>query len=354
MSCPIFMTKSTKELTRIILKDAFKVGKITHQHLGYGKSDIKGVLDCIKRVQIGSKGNVDGISFEYFDAGHIPGSASVLLKLEGVSLLYTGDINTVDTLLLNGAETAFPEVDIMICESTYGNRDHPQRVKVEAEFVEKINKVLTRGGQVIIPVFALGRSQEIIMLLAKHKFKAQVYFDGMGVEATDIAIRNPDDVADVKALRNALGKVKIVKSDKDRIDAIKGPSIIVTTSGMLTGGPVMVYLKYLCSNPAAAVLLTGYQAAETNGRMLLEKREVYIDGMKRSVMCEIAQFDFSAHAGLAQLKDLVRKVRPKKVFFVHGEEPSTIQLREWASALGMQAFSPTLGEVFEMQEEGWT
>lgn len=347
MDCPIFMTKATKALTRLILKDAFKIGKITHQHLGYDKTDIRKVLECIRNVKVDTKGSFDSISFEYFDAGHIPGAASILLRIDDTTLLYTGDINTIDTRLHRAAETDFPAVDVLICESTYGDRDHPPRDKAEREFLDSIQDTLRRGGSAIIPVFALGRSQEILQLLATRSFKATIYFDGMGIAATDIALENPDSIRSPAALKKAVGKVRLVKSDADRMAAVKTQSIIVTTSGMLTGGPVMHYVKYL-NDAKNSILLTGYQAEGTNGRLLLNEGKLFIDGWKTSMKCEVKQFDFSAHAGMAQLKALVRKVRPKKVFFIHGEDHSVQNLRIWADALGMEAYAPKLGEEIEV------
>jgi putative mRNA 3-end processing factor len=345
LDCPIFATKTTKTLTRLLLKDAFKIGKITHQHLGYTEADIKNVLSCMQRVQVDTKGSLNSISYEYFDAGHIPGSASIFIDVKGTALLYTGDINNAETRLHKAAETDFPHVDVMICESTYGDRDHPKRLKTEADFVRSIQSALKRGGSVVIPVFAIGRSQEILMVLAKQKFKVPVWFDGMGLKATAMTLENPRSIKSASDLKSALAGVRQVNGDAERMSAVKQQSIIVTTSGMLTGGPVMHYLKYLGSDPKNAVLLTGYQAEDTNGRLLLESGSVFIDGNRKVVKAEVKQFDFSAHAGLAELKKLVRKVKPKTVVFVHGEKRSVENLKEWADALGMDAYAPEVGDV---------
>lgn len=348
MDCPIFATRSTKQLTRVLLKDAFKIGRITHQHLEYDEMDIRNVLGCMSRVRVDRVGDLDGVSYRYFDAGHIPGSASVYVDVEGTRILYTGDINNTETRLHSAAETGFPEVDVMICETTYGDRDHPSRQRTEDEFLDEVEKTVKSGGSAIIPVFAVGRSQEILMVLARRKFTVPVYFDGMGVEVTDLALANPDDIKDAKSLGAALKKVKLVRKDSDRMAAIKKQSIIVTTSGMLTGGPVLHYLKYMVSGARNAILLTGYQAEYTNGRLLLDRKQIFIDGVKRDVQCRVRQFDFSAHAGMSQLKELVRGVRPKKVFFVHGEEPSVLSMHEWASAMGMESYAPKLGDIIEI------
>ncbi|MFC1741549.1 MBL fold metallo-hydrolase [Nanoarchaeota archaeon] len=348
MDCPIFATKTTKAITRLLLKDAFKIGKINHAHLEYDELDIKKVLNCMQRVKIDQKGTFKDIDYKFFGAGHIPGAASVYLNVEGKRFLYTGDINDSETQLHHAAETDFPEIDVMICESTYGDRDHPPRRKVEDGFIEEIEKTIAEGGSVIIPVFAIGRSQEILLLLATHKFKVPIYFDGMGVAATDLMLQNPESVKDGRLLNAALKKVKLIRSRGDRMEAIKRQSIILTTSGMLTGGPILHYLKYMHDNPKHAVLVTGYQAEETNGRLLLEQGDIFIDGHKRKVNCKVKQFDFSAHAGMSELKELVRKANPKKVIFLHGEERSVMNLKQWADALGMAAYAPKLGDVIEL------
>jgi putative mRNA 3-end processing factor len=348
MNCPIFTTKTTRLITRLLLRDAFKIGKISHHHLGYDELDIKKVLNCMRYVKIDTKGSFDSVNYEFFDAGHIPGSASVFLDVEGTTFLYTGDINTIPTHLQDPAETDFPEIDVMICESTYGDREHPRRDKTETEFIESIKEVLARGGTPIIPVFAVGRAAEILLILSKQKFNVPVFLDGMSVEATRLSLENPNDVKDHKALAAAFRKARLIKKRGDRDLAIKKQSIIVTTSGMLTGGPVMHYMKYLAHDPNNAILMTGYQGEDTNGRLLLGTGSLFIDGNRTKVLAEVKQFDFSAHAGLTGLKHLVRKVNPKKVFFIHGEEQSVDNLNEWASALGMESYAPKVGDIIEL------
>ncbi|NQU79548.1 MBL fold metallo-hydrolase [Candidatus Woesearchaeota archaeon] len=348
MNCPIFATKTTKALTRMMLRDSFKIGRINHQHLGYDELDVMKVLSCMSRVKVNNQGSIGDVKYEFFDAGHIPGSASVFVNVDGTKVLYTGDLNNIDTLLHSAARTDFPEVDILICESTYGDREHPSRSDVEKKFLAEIDKTLADGGTPIIPVFALGRSQEIAMLLVKQKFGVPIFFDGMSREASKIILSNPSSVRDPKLLSLAMNKVHAVKGHKDRMSAIRKQSIIVTTSGMLTGGPIMTYLKYLHADPKNSILLTGYQAEGTNGRLLLEEGNIFIDGELKKVRCNVKHFDFSAHAGKSQLKDIVRVAKPKNVFFVHGEKKSVSELHDWASALNMRSFAPDIGDVVDI------
>ena len=236
----------------------------------------------------------------------------------------------------------------MICESTYGDREHAKRPQEDQRFIQAVKDTIKRGGTAIIPVFALGRSEEVLLILAKENWNVPIYFDGMANAATEITLENPDTIKDPKALADIFKKVKRVKRDSERIDALKQQSIIVTTSGMLTGGPVITYLKNLSGNPKNSVLLTGYQAEETNGRMLLEKGEIFADGWRKKVKCTVEQFDFSAHSGISELKELIRKTNPKKVFFIHGEEKSAKNMQEWADAIGIEAYAPELGQIIDI------
>ena len=302
----------------------------------------------MSRVKVNTQGNYAGADYEFFDAGHIPGAAAVYLKTDGMGILYTGDIKNSPTLMHNAANTDYPPVDVLICESTYGDREHAKRPQEDVRFIKAVKDTLRRGGTVIVPVFALGRSQEMLLMLAKENLNVPIFFDGMANVATDIILDTPESVRDAGALKKAINKARHVRGSQDRMDALKQQSIIVTTSGMLTGGPVVFYLKHLGANPKNSVLITGYQAKETNGRMLLDKGEIYADGWKKKIQAKVEQFDFSAHAGMDDLKALVKKVNPKTVFFVHGEQKSVQNLQEWADAMGYEAYAPELGQIIDL------
>jgi putative mRNA 3-end processing factor len=237
---------------------------------------------------------------------------------------------------------------VLICECTYGDRDHPPRIKVEQDFLAKVHSIIDSGQSVLIPVFALGRSQEILLLLAQERLTVPIYFDGMSNETSDIIISNPSSVKDVKALEKALKKAVRVKKMSERMDAVHGQSIIITTSGMLTGGPILFYLKQVADRADFKVLLTGYQVEGTNGRSLLDRKEINIEGAVRRVAGDVMQFDFSAHDGMSELKALIRKISPKKIIFVHGDESAILKMKEWADALDIECFAPKLGEYIDV------
>lgn len=344
MKCPIIATPTTKALTHLLLEDAFKIGRLQHAAVGYEQFDIDKALACMKNVQLNQSGTVEGAPYQYFNAGHIPGSSSVLLELERKKLLYTGDYNSQETRLMAGGTQDFDAVDIMITESTYGDRDHPSRTVTERRFLQRIEETLMLGGKVLIPSFAVGRAQEILLILARKDWGVPIYIDGMALEATCVLLEHSDSLKKADDLRDALRKVHQVRRGERR-KIISKQSIVVTTSGMLTGGPILDYVKHAHQDVNSAILLTGFQAAHTNGRILMEKQHLYIDGWKTAVKCGIEQYDFSAHAGASELKRVIRKISPHTLVVQHGDPSAVEHMRLWSAALGFDVRTPALNEV---------
>ena len=348
LKAPIFCTKTTAKLTDLLLKDSFKIGMYHHENLGYFVENIKKAVNCIRRINLREKGALKDISFQFYNAGHIPGSSIVKIETQDKKILYTGDINTNDTLLLKKADMNFGPVDILIMETTYGDRIHPERKKVEKELISEIKKAIKKGGSAIIPVFAIGRAQEILLMFAKYEFDAPVYIDGMAAEATDIILSNPKDLNEPDKLRNAYRKVKRVQGSKQRATIVKKQGIFITTSGMLTGGPVYDYVKALYKDPKTSIILTGYQTKGTNGKMLLENGTMFIDGFNTRIKCKVLQFDLSAHYGMDDMKEFVQKVSPKTIVLVHGDLPGIDSIREWAKSKKYNVIAPELEEVITL------
>ncbi|HUL62475.1 MAG TPA: MBL fold metallo-hydrolase, partial [Methanocella sp.] len=277
------------------------------------------------------------------DAGHIPGSALTYLETGGKTLLYTGDIKNSDTRLLRGSKVHYPEADALIVESTYFGRDHPDRQQLEGKFIESIRHTLDIGGNVIIPCFAIGRTQEILLVLKEHGVRS--YVDGMGVEVTDILLRDPEYLRDPGRLRAAYGYATTVKPGM-RKSVLEEPSVVVTTAGMLNGGPVLSYLKKAAHNPKNKVLLTGYQVENTNGRSALQNGYVDLDGEILPLKCGIEQYSFSAHSGDAELKAIVKHMVDRgtqHVVCVHGDR--TEDFATWVRGeFDVKAYAPKVGD----------
>lgn len=345
MKCPIFATSTTKILTKILLEDAFKIGRLKHQALGYEEEDIEKAMNFMRRIKIDEEGSIGKLKFEFFDAGHIPGSSYILIEAENKKIVYTGDINTNETRLLKEAESPLPQdIDVLITEATYGDRDHPPRQQTEKEFLKEIGETIARGGSVLVPVFAVGRAQEIMLLLSKENLGIPVYLDGMAKEATELILDFPKSVKNAAELRDAYEKTRFVKGGIQRKNIVKSQGIFITTSGMVTGGPVIDYLKHMCAEPRNSILLTGYQGEHTNGRMLMENGHVFIDGWRTKVNANYKQYDFSAHAGQSGLKKMVKDMNPQKIVLNHGDPAAINAMHEWADMVDIVSYAPNIGD----------
>ncbi len=320
LKCPIYATRMTKLTTEVLLDDSFHIELITHSHPGYSKDNIFNVLQHFHDVDYDDPINISkDLQAQYLDAGHIPGSASVFLGYKKKKILYTGDINWKDTQLLHGAKYTV-EPDIMISESTYGDRLHPDRKETEERFIQAIKAVLDKGGSVLLPTFAVGRAQELIIMLKNSSIQCPIYLDGMAKKITDICMTNSSFIKSQKELQEAQKRIQYITSENDRKHTLQEQCITITTSGMVTGGPVMEYLKMMFFEPKHGLFMSGYQGEGTNGRLLLQERCAYVDGKKVKWTGQIDQFDFSAHAGQDELLEAVKRMKPKVLILNHGDE----------------------------------
>ena len=204
----------------------------------------------------------------------------------------------------------------LFIEGTYGGRNHPPKEDSINAFIAKIDEVIDRGGRVIIPCFAVGRTQEIMLLLKNLGY--EMWVDGMGRSVTNLFLEYPEYIRNAKSLKAAKRTFNEVRNNSMRKKAVAG-QIIVTTGGMLDGGPVLTYLRTLREDPKNAILLVGYQAEDTNGRMLMEQGCINLDGEIVKVACEVQKFDFSAHAGHDQIVDFIKACDPENVIIMHSE-----------------------------------
>jgi len=279
-----------------------------------------------------------------FNAGHIPGSAHVLVDDGNTRLLYTGDFHTDDQRLVSGT-TDRPDADVVICESTYADVTHEDRRVVEDRCVERVRTTLWEGGTVVAPAFAIGRTQELMLVAEANDLTP--YVDGMGVEVTRLVRRHPEFLRDPEALRRATGAARFVTGRDGQRKRIAGDNaLIITTSGMLAGGPVHSYLPEIRSNPTNTVTLTGYQVEGTPGRELQERGRLAINGTVRPVSARVESFDFSAHADRGGLEAFLESYRGSRVLVNHGDrcEAFAADLR----GDGFDASAPELGERVEL------
>jgi putative mRNA 3-end processing factor len=353
--CPIFTTEQTRELTAALLKDSFKIARIRHLHPAYQKTDLKKVYAATKLVSFNKPYTHMNLEFKFFNAGHIPGSAMILIKCEGKKILYTGDFRLKSSKLMRGAEydldqhmDDLKDLDVMIIESTYGGKPLPNRQQLDDKFLDRIDEVIKKGSAVIA-TFALGRAQEVLLLLAKRTWPVPVYLDGMAIDITKRILNNERIyLNEQKELYDMFKKVTVIKKEKNRLNAMANRGIFVTTSGMLQGGPVLDYIKNMWGNPDHAIMMTGYQCKRTNGRILLDEGYIYIDGWKTYVKCHVEKFDFSGHADDGELKEFITRVNPKNVIINHGDEDCSLVLKDWIEKnTSIKAFLPGVGDSLE-------
>ncbi len=312
-----FGTKTTLDLSKILLTDAVKVQERKGLEPYYGRREIDILESMSKPKKLNTPIEFNGSVVELRDAGHIPGSSMVLLESKNKKILYTGDINYTGTELINGVDTKFSGINALITESTYSYKNHPNRGELTRKLKEKVKEVVSNNGTVLMPSFSIGRTQEMILLL--HDIGAPIYLDGMGVTATKTILDNHESVADHHLLKKAFGKAHKIEKSSDRKEALKNNSIIIASAGMMQGGPVQFYMKNLYMRQDCSVILNGYQMDGTPGKRLLDTGRFVSDGMDVEVKMDIQFMDFSAHIGRDDLFKFIEKVNPEKVIPVHGE-----------------------------------
>jgi putative mRNA 3-end processing factor len=344
---PLYTNKLNLDLTQLLIKDFIH---LSGYYLPFEYLELKTMMQSNKHLDFGVKEKVGDMRLQLMNAGHTPGSASVLLEVKGKKLLYTGDFNTTDSQLLAGAAMDYGDLDAVITESTYANADHADRLELEKRFVESVTEVVERGGTVLVPAFGVGRSQEMACILAAYHFEYPVVLDGMAREASRIIMNHKEFLRDPKLFMNAMHSLDWVEGWRDRRKAIKKPGVIISTAGMLKGGPAAFYVSKLGKKAGNAIFLVSYQIPGTPGKELLEKGVCTIDGKVRKIKARYEHFDFSSHCGASQLKDALRKLGGKpKVFVVHGEEANCELFAKWVnSELGLDAVAPKTGDTFEV------
>jgi putative mRNA 3-end processing factor len=344
---PLITNRLNLELTQLLVQDFIH---LSSYYLPFEYLELKTMMRNNKHLDFGVPEKVGDMTITLFNAGHTPGSASVLIEAEGQRILYTGDFNTEESKLLAGASMDYGDLDAVIMESTYADSDHTPRPKLEKRFVEAVTEVVELGGSALIPSFGVGRSQEMACVLAANHFEYPIVLDGMAREASRIIMNNKEFLKDPKLFMNAMHSVEWVDGWRDRRKVLKTPSAIISTAGMLKGGPAAFYLSKLGKKAINSVYLVSYQIPGTPGKELMEKGICTIDGKVRKIKARHEHFDFSSHCGASQLKEALEKLGGKpKVFVVHGAEGNCELFANWAKTeLGLDAVAPRTGETYQV------
>jgi putative mRNA 3-end processing factor len=340
----VYATPPTFEISNILLKDSLKVQKMKGMQPAYGLHDVSTLDRKGIDVHFGAPKRIGSSWVSFRDAGHVPGSSSILIESGGKRILYTGDIKFEDTLLMKGAFRNFSNIDVLITESTYSYKNHPPRMDVVKKIRERVMQTVQGGGIAIMPCFAVGRTQEMLLIVSELGFP--IHIDGMGISATRASLMHPEFLKDRTRLRNAFGMAHKIRNNRQRENAMKRPGIIITTAGMLNGGPVHSYIKKLHDRPECAMILSGFQIPGTVGRTLLDTGRYIYEDVDVQPRMLVEFMDLSAHCGRDEIINFINEMRPKKTFLVHGER--TEEFAKELLHMGFDACAPKNGDRFEV------
>jgi metallo-beta-lactamase family protein len=362
---PIFANPATIDLTGLLLKDSAHLQEedTLHAQKGnysrhanpeplYTTEDVDPVLKLMKAMpRLGGFDVTPEFHIDSYDAGHILGSSSLVLTItEGGKknvVIFSGDIGRYDQPILNDPTTPAAKADALICESTYGDREHETGDPAEM-LAGIVNRVVKRGGSIVIPAFAIGRTQTFMYYLRQLEDQQRiprvpVYVDSpMALSATDLYLKHREDHdLEYSRLENAekgdplsVHEFHLTRSveDSKAINNVKTPCIIISASGMVSGGRVLHHLVQRLPDARNAVILAGFQAEGTRGRALQEGAKVlHLYGQAVPVAAEIVEMgQFSAHAGKSELLRWLTALPapPKQTYLTHGEPTAAQSLQQ--------------------------
>ncbi|MFC1659105.1 MBL fold metallo-hydrolase RNA specificity domain-containing protein [Pseudomonadota bacterium] len=350
---PVYCSKATLDLCSILLPDsgylqeedakhARKWGYSKHKKPEplYTKKDAERSLKYFKSVDFGIEYKISqDLTFQINRVGHILGAGSITVKFGNKSILFSGDIGRTNALIMKKPEQ-IPETDYIVVESTYGNRKHKD-INPEKKLEKIINETALNGGSIIIPAFAVGRSQNILHIVTQLRKEKKipdipVFLDSpMSIKVTNLLEKYPNEhnlsfneSKEIYASTN----FTVTPDQSKKIKTYGKPLIIISASGMISGGRILHHIKDFGTNPNNTILFPGYQALGTRGRNILEgKKEIKIHGQMIPINAKIEKLNnMSAHADYSEIIEWLstRKKKPTKVFITHGEDESAAFMKK--------------------------
>ena len=371
---PIFTSRGTSLLMEVMLADALKImakRAVEEMELPlYPEELVSGMLMQVRPLPVGEPFSVPmlpEITIHASRAGHIAGAVSLGFESPYGSLVVSGDISsTPQRTVLGAAAPPVKHCDLLILESTYGARLHPNRQAEEQRLAQAVAEGLARGGHTLIPCFGLGRGQEILLLLQAAQEQGQIpdfpiYVDGLVRRVCTTYQLLPEFLT--PRLQRQIRKgylpftgpnITFVRDAQERERILAGPpACILSSSGMLTGGPSAWYASRLAPNPNASILITGYQDEESPGKKLLDLAEhkqntLDLSGQQVQVQCTVAKYSLSAHADGSELANFAASLSPRHVALVHGDEDARRALRTLLA--NTQVLLPTNGTSIAIEQ----
>lgn len=370
----VYCSSATRDLCAILLPDSGRLQEEQADYANrhefskhhpalplYSEEEAERALQQLFAVEFKQDILIDGVTMRLYPAGHIPGAASVELRDSQTSIIFSGDLGRPDDPIMN-PPTPLQGADYLVLESTYGNRRHPPQ-DAQSVLGEIINRTAQRQGVVVIPAFAVGRTQMLLHYIRLLKDAGTipdlpVYLNSpMAVDATDIFYRHHlEHRLSLKECEAACGVAKIVRTAEDSkaLNRRKGPMIIIAGSGMATGGRVVHHLKAFAPDPRNTILFAGFQAEGTRGAAMVKgTKSIRIHGEDVPVLAQIESIDtLSAHADYVQIIEWLKKMKnpPRQVFVTHGEQQAaTAMVQHIEEALHWPARVPEYMEIVQLK-----
>lgn len=331
-----FATPPTEEICELLWSDSMK---IMREDLPYSLHHFKKALSNWSPMTYGRQMNFGETNVTMSDAGHISGASIIKIEYENRTIVYTGDFKLEETRMHKGAKT-ITDADVLIIESTYASREHPDRRATEEQIMQEIRETVEAGGTALFPAFSLGRTQELISIIRHYDRNIPVFVDGMGKDITQIYLRYGNYLKDAHSFRKAVQNTTMISGRGQKAEALEAPGVIIASAGMLMGGPMLNYL--FNANNKSRIIFTGYNVEGSNGWLLLNKGTIMVNGQELAVDLPAQYLDLSAHAGRSDLLRFINEASPEKIVLVHGDQPDEFAAE--LQAAGYDAVAPKVGD----------
>ena len=347
----IFMTHPTKPICKLLWQDFSRVSRIAAEDHIFSRADIDQAMSVIERSTFHETVTLPcGISFTAYRAGHVLGAAMYVVEIAGIRVLYTGDFSCEIDRHLPSAEIVPAPIHVLIVESTYGVQSHEPRDERERRFSLSVHEVIKQGGKCLLPVFALGRAQELLLLLEEYweknpeLQKVPIFYctpmanKCLRIFETYTALCSEKVQEEANNCRNTWRSMKFVKNLADaggpewdnKIIALNQPCVVLAAPGMLQSGTSRELFEYWCSDRRNGVVLTGYSVGGTLANDLQSDPEIITlpDGRRLPVKCMTKFISFSAHSDYGQTREFIAATQTPHVILVHGEQNLMRRLRD--------------------------
>jgi integrator complex subunit 11 len=352
---PVIMTPPTRDISPYLMQDYSKLSA-----KAYSFDDIHKAMLLVKPINLNQTLTFGNLSITAYYAGHVLGAAMFYIQSDGESFVYTGDYNMTPDRHLAAAKIPRLKPTLLVTESTYATVIRDSKKRRERQFLEKVKECVTSGGKVLVPVFALGRAQELCIMLeaywAKHDMKVPIYFQGgITQTANEIYKKYPEymnEYIQVTSKTTNVFDFKYVKPFEMSFVSKDGPMVLFASPGMLHAGTSLEVFKHWCNNPINMVILPGYCVAGTIGaKVLMNEKKIQIDPWETlDVQLRVENLSFSAHADKKGIIQLIDNLQPQHVMFVHGERSRISALKaEIEQTYKIPCFEPANGVTISVR-----